>query len=293
MFVLVLGASGFIGFPAAQALARAGHNVYGQTRSSEKAAQLTKEEITPIVCAPDSSDWHHLIPKLDVVIDAVGGMDVRTLDEAVISATSAAAARHRPAGAPRLAFIYTSGGWVHGDSRTEVVSDTTPLASPHPFVAWRPALERRVREEKVLNGIVVRPGLLYAKKGSLTEGLFKSAKAGKAVWPGRPGGKLSVIHCDDLADLYVRVAERATVLGGLVFDAANGVAESVDAILERLVAVSGAKGYEFKEPTNPFEEAVAASVITRPYLAHSLLGWVPKKAGLTDNLEVYYNASVA
>ena len=37
-------ASGFIGFPAAQALARAGHNVYGQTRSSEKAAQLTKEE---------------------------------------------------------------------------------------------------------------------------------------------------------------------------------------------------------------------------------------------------------
>ena len=42
-----------------------------------------------------------------------------------------------------------------------------------------------------------------------------------------------------------------------------------------------------------FEEAVAASVISRPYLAHSLLGWVPKKAGLTDNLEVYYNASVA
>ena len=37
-------ASGFIGFPAAQALARAGHNVYGQTRSTEKAAQLTKEE---------------------------------------------------------------------------------------------------------------------------------------------------------------------------------------------------------------------------------------------------------
>ncbi|KAL1694657.1 hypothetical protein GGG16DRAFT_109990 [Schizophyllum commune] len=274
MFVLVLGASGFIGFPAAQALARAGHNVYGQTRSTEKAIQLTKEEITPIVCAPDSSNWHHLIPKLDVVIDAVGGMDVRALDEA-------------------LAFVYTSGGWVHGDSRTEVVSDTTPLASPHPFVAWRPALEQRVREEKVLNGIVVRPGLLYGKKGSLTEGLFKSANAGKAVWPGRPGGKLSVIHCDDLADLYVRVAERAPVLGGLLFDAANGVAESVDAILERLVAVSGANGYEFKEPTNPFEEAVAASVITRPYLAHSMLGWVPKKAGLTDNLEVYYNASVA
>ena len=39
-------------------------------------------------------------------------------------------------------------------------------------------------------------------------------------------------------------------IGCDVFDAANGVAESVDAILEKLVAVSGANGYEFKEPTN-------------------------------------------
>ena len=42
-----------------------------------------------------------------------------------------------------------------------------------------------------------------------------------------------------------------------------------------------------------FEEAIASSGILRPYLARSLLGWVPKKAGLTDNLEVYYYASVA
>ncbi|KAL1677002.1 hypothetical protein EV122DRAFT_291462 [Schizophyllum commune] len=293
MFVLVLGASGFIGFPAAQALARAGHNVYGQTRSSEKAAQLTKEEITPIVCAPDSDGWHHLIPKLDVVIDAVGGMDVRTLSQAMLASTSAAAARLRPAGAPKLSYIYTSGTWVHGDSRTEIVSDTTPLASPQPLVTWRPAVERLVQEDKVLNGIVVRPALLYGKKGSLTEALFASAKAGKAVWPGTPGGKISLIHCDDLADLYVRLAERAQVLGGLAFDAANGISEPTDAILEKLVAVSGASGYEFKAPTNPFEEAIASSAIIRPYLARSLLGWVPKKAGLTDNLEVYYNASVA
>ena len=131
-----------------------------------------------------------------------------------------------------------------------IVSDTTPLASPQPLVAWRPAVERLVQEDKVLNGIVVRPALLYGKKGSLTEALFASAKAGKAIWPGTPGGKISLIHCDDLADLYVRLAERAQVLGGLAFDAANGISESTDAILERLVAVSGASGYEFKEPTN-------------------------------------------
>ena len=42
-----------------------------------------------------------------------------------------------------------------------------------------------------------------------------------------------------------------------------------------------------------FEQAIASSAIIRHYLARSLLQWVPKKAGLTDNLEVYYNASVA
>jgi hypothetical protein len=36
--------TGFIGFPAAQALARAGHIVYGQTRSEAKAKQLAAEE---------------------------------------------------------------------------------------------------------------------------------------------------------------------------------------------------------------------------------------------------------
>jgi len=44
MKVIVLGASGFIGFPAAQALVRAGHVVYGVTRSVSKAKQLATEE---------------------------------------------------------------------------------------------------------------------------------------------------------------------------------------------------------------------------------------------------------
>jgi hypothetical protein len=37
-------ATGFIGFPVAQALSRAGHIVYGQTRSQEKAIKLAAEE---------------------------------------------------------------------------------------------------------------------------------------------------------------------------------------------------------------------------------------------------------
>ncbi|RUS14323.1 hypothetical protein BC937DRAFT_94000, partial [Endogone sp. FLAS-F59071] len=42
--VFVLGASGFIGNPVAKAFARAGHQVYGLTRSPKKAAELLKDE---------------------------------------------------------------------------------------------------------------------------------------------------------------------------------------------------------------------------------------------------------
>ena len=49
MKVLILGASGFIGFPTSQAFLRSGHIVYGQTRSQSSAAA---SEIVPVVCDP-------------------------------------------------------------------------------------------------------------------------------------------------------------------------------------------------------------------------------------------------
>jgi uncharacterized protein YbjT (DUF2867 family) len=45
--VIVPRATGFIGLPVAQALVRAGHDVIGQTRSADKARQLTIEESKP------------------------------------------------------------------------------------------------------------------------------------------------------------------------------------------------------------------------------------------------------
>ena len=42
----------------------------------------------------------------------------------------------RPAYAVKLTRIETSRGWVHGDSRDEIVIDTTPTATSHPFESW-------------------------------------------------------------------------------------------------------------------------------------------------------------
>lgn len=296
MKVLVLGASGFVGLPAAQALSRAGHEVYGQTRSEAKAKQLSADEIIPIVGeVTNPAPWLYLIGTLDVIIDAVGGTaDIRSISASLLSSISTAAKDLRPASAPKLTFIYTSGTWVHGDNRKDIVSDTTPCTNPAQAVAWRVDQEQRVITDANLNGIVIRPALLYGRSGSLFSPLFKSASEGKVAWYGTPGGRYALIHTDDLADLYLKTSEKGSIVGGKIFDAANDMTESADDFLQKLVEVSGtASGYEYIKPTNSYEEALTTTSLIRPYLARALLGWEPRKAGLVDGLTTYYAAYLA
>ena len=186
------------------------------------------------------------------MIDCVGGTaDIRTLSEEILLAISKAAGELRPRGSPKLTYIYTSGTWVHGDDRNAIVTDTTPINSPSVLVAWRPVREQQVINDVNLNGIVIRPGLLYGRSGSLLAPFFQSACEGNVWYPGQPGGRFAVIHTDDLANLYVKAVEKAAICGGLIFDAANDQTESIDDVLATLVKVSGAKKpYEYRNPTN-------------------------------------------
>jgi nucleoside-diphosphate-sugar epimerase len=290
MKVIVLGASGYIGFPVAQAFVRAGHIVYGQTRSTSKAKQLAVEEIIPIIGeATNIEPWQSLLATADVVVDTAGGTDLKTISATVLKGVTTAITSVRSARAPKLAYIYCSGTWVHGDDRENTVSDTTPSTNPPALVAWRLDREQEVVTSQVLNGIVVRPALLYGRSGSLLAPLFKSAYEGKVAWYGRPGGRYAMIHQDDLADLIVKAAEKSYLVKGCIFDAVNNASESVDDLLEKLVRISGAKdGYSYLEPSNAYEEALQTTSLIRPYLGRTLLGWEPRKPSLVDGLETYY-----
>lgn len=210
--------------------------------------------VIPIVAdVTDTASFLPLVTTLDAIIEAIGGTaDIKTLGDLLLSATSEAVQTHRDPLAPKLTYIYTSGTWVHGDDRTAIVTDTTAPTRPAALVSWRPALEQRVVTNERLNGIVIRPSLVYGRSGSILASAFKPAHAeGKVSWPGTPGGRLALVHCDDLADVYVRAAERAAVARGQIFDASNDVNESTDAFLQRLVEVSGASApYQYREPAN-------------------------------------------
>lgn len=207
--------------------------------------------VTPIVCDPTDIDkWKHLLANVEAVINATAtfGPDnavklLKSLTEAVKSV--------RPAYAAKLIYVETSGAWVHGNNRDEIVTDTTPTATPHPFTTWRAAHERNVVGSTVLNGIVIRSPWVIGRSGShLGNMLFPSAHAGEVVWIGTPGARCSVIHQEDLADAYLRAVERGSIVGGSIFDIANEFTESVDDVLATLCKVSGAKGYKYREPTN-------------------------------------------
>ena len=207
--------------------------------------------VTPIVCQPaEVEKWKLLLATAEAVINVTpaytpeDGVKIFNLVTEAVEAV-------RPHYAAKLTYVETSGVWVHGDNRDEIVTDTTPTETPHPYAAWRAVHERNVVGSTILNGIVIRPGWVIGRSGShLGRALFSGAHDGEVVFVGTPGARFSIIHQDDLADAYVRTVERGSIVRGSIFDITNEFMESVDDILATLCKVSGAKGYKYREPTN-------------------------------------------
>ncbi|KAI0796229.1 hypothetical protein C8Q75DRAFT_367719 [Abortiporus biennis] len=290
MRVLLLGATGFIGLPVAQALVRAGHIVHGLTHNPAKAKQLQADEVIPIVGDYlNPAEWltPSLVAKLDVVINVVS-IELRIKDpesdSRIIKLLVELAQQSRPTYAPKLSFIYTTGVMLYGQDPREVVNDTTAISPDKlpEFVKAVPNFEQQVLKNPVLNSIIIRPGLVYGRSGSLTANLFSQAKEGNTIKHfGVEGWRAVTVHTDDLANLYLLAAEKAQLVAGNIFANVNDATESMDDILGNLVAISGAKGYEYTKPSNVWESSFASTRILRPYLGRTLLGWRPSRRALS------------
>ena len=217
------------------------------------AADLTihvARTVIPIVAEPsDIKSWEHIAEKVDVVIEALAGLALNTHPFTLLNVISNIAQK-RPAGSSKITYIYTSGAWCHGDDRENIVTDSTPADNPVQLVAWRPAVEQEIINHPGVNGIVIRPSLVYGRSGSITGRMFKAAHDGKLVWPGTPGGRLAVIHQDDLAEIYLRVVEKGALIKGMIFDASEDKTESTDEVLAKVAQLAGLSSYEYVPPTD-------------------------------------------
>lgn len=212
MSLFVPGASGYIGGTVCAALVAAGHRVTGLARSKERAAELRMRGIEPVLgTLADASLLAQLARDADGVINAANADD----RPSVVAMLAAMAGTGKP-------FIQTSGSGIVADAaggeRTDAVyEDGTPV-HPLPARAARVALNAlilRAASEGV-RCAVIAPTMIYGRGSGINAQSIQvpkmiavARKLGRATYIGKGDNIWSNVYIDDLADLYLRVLDRA------------------------------------------------------------------------------------
>jgi nucleoside-diphosphate-sugar epimerase len=271
----------------AQALSAAGYAVVGLARSDDQARTLAAQGLG--AHRGDLRDPASLAEgarHADAVIHTAmaAGADAGQVDRAAVEAMVGALAQfNRP-------FIYTSGCWVLGNTGYKIADEDTPLA-PTPLVAWRPANERLVLEAAGhgVQGIVLRPAMVYGRGGGLVTSFVQSAREhGAARVIGDGQNRWTFVHVDDLAALYVLALRSAA--GTLLF-AAHGAAVRVRDVAEAASRAAGANGEvemvpieEARKTMGPFADALALDQQISGGRAQRVLNWQPRGPSVLEEL---------
>ena len=288
MQIFLTGATGYIGSAVADALAKAGYAVVGLARSDDQVRMLAARGLgahrgdlrDPASLAEGARNADAVVHTALPAAPDAGQVD-RAAVEAIIGALSQF---NRP-------FIYTSGCWVLGNTGDRVADEDTPL-DPTPLIAWRPAIEQIVlaAASRGVQGIVLRPAMVYGRGGGLVAAFVRSAREqGAARVIGNGENRWTFVHVDDLAGLYVR-ALQAAAAGTMLF-AAHGPAVRVREVAEVASRAVGAGGQvvtvpieEARQTMGPFADALALDQQISGERAKRVLGWRPQAPGVLEEL---------
>jgi nucleoside-diphosphate-sugar epimerase len=289
MKVFLTGGSGFIGSTVALRLKKAGHDVLALVRSEAKGAKLKEAGIKLAVgdlgnpAGYAASAWGRAAIVHVAQEYSPNGPE---LDRKTIQS-----ARDLLRGQVGATFIYTSGCWVLG--ATEGVVDESAPVKPAKMVAWRPAHEQLALDmaKDGIRAVVVRPGIVYGGKGGLTGLLFGSAvKGGAAQTVGDGSNHWPMVHVDDLAELYVRLVERAPA--GSIYNATDASQHTQKEIAEAASKAAGKEGKVQAQPLDggPLHEALALDQRISSEKARNDLDWRPRHESFTTEAEQLFKA---
>jgi nucleoside-diphosphate-sugar epimerase len=224
MRYLMTGATGYVGSSVAERLLKAGHEVAGLARNSEAETALRARGIDPIpgdLAQPKS--WAGRREGVDGFIHTAfnhGG----DFGEAVRQERAAVkAVIERFANSGKLVLVVTATG-VLGDTGSHPVDESFPGQSGFP-AEIRKGVEADVLGAAAtgVRGVVVRPAILvYGHSASqFVPHLVRTALQNReAVYVGAGENRIATVHVDDLADLIVSAAERASA--GAILHGASG-----------------------------------------------------------------------
>ena len=293
MRVFITGATGYIGFNVALAFRRAGHEVWGLVRSSEKAGALAENEIRPVLGDMERPQTYSSIAEQCSIFvhTAVDRQAREELDKKTVETLLKVS---KKADTPKT-LIYTSGVWLYGNTGDRLVDETEPL-NPIKYSAYRVAHEKMVLNTSGVKGVVIHPGVVYGRQGGLTGNWFMGAAQDKTIEVvGDGSNRMALVHVVDLAEGYLRVAESG--VGGEIF---NMVDRSRATVREMVQAAARAAAYTGQIHHIPLDEAsniigglaegLALDQNIDSRKAARLLGWQPKHLGFVDEVDAYYAA---
>jgi nucleoside-diphosphate-sugar epimerase len=289
MHVFLTGATGYVGSAIAAALQRDGHTVTGLAHT-EKSARTLEQRGTRVLRGDlyDGASLARGVRDADGTIHAAntGGLDMPLAEQAAVSAMlGALEGTHK-------AFLYTQGIWDYGDTGPALATEESPF-QPAAFFAWRPVLAQRIlaARERGICSIVISPALVYGHGRGIPAMLVQSARQnGAARYIGTGENHWTLVHVDDLADLYVRALMEA--LGGSTFIAASNPPLRVRELAAAASRGAGAGGKTEAWPLTaarralgPWVDALVFDQQMSGEKARRVLGWAPQAPLALEDLE--------
>ncbi|GAA2114463.1 NAD-dependent epimerase/dehydratase family protein [Nocardioides bigeumensis] len=291
MKVLVIGATGYIGSAATQALERAGHQVVPFLRVGEVTPSRIASADFRVGDLTDASSLRRAAQSVDAIVHAGAPLGDWDADRDAVLALLEGL---RDAGSSRL--VYLSGTWVLGATTRDQVADETSPPRPIAIVHGRENVESVVRAH---GGIVVRAGVVHGR-GSGIPGLLvhwaRETGTARYVVGEDPSPVWSVVHVDDLAELLALALTDARP-GELL----HGVGEPAVPVSDIARAADEAAGGPGQATSWPIADAVGdlgpafagalalSQVVTARRAAQ--LGWRPSRPTISEELRTGSYAS--
>lgn len=285
MKVFLTGATGYIGAVVAEKLQADGHSVVGLARNDAAEASLREQNIEPFRGdLRQPKDLTRAAQETDGVIHTAFIHDFSDFEGAVKVERDVIAAFTEALADSGKPFVATSGSGWFGDTGDRVIDDTETI-NPKDTLASRAAAEQDIiyAAQRNIRSMALRlPIFVYGRGGStFIPFLIKDAREAGVARYIEPGDyKYSVVHVDDVAELYVLGLERGSA--GSAYHAVSSSGITVRGIAEAIARLVGcrAKGISKEEAREFWGPALTTFFSMNNQVSSSKaereLGWKPQ-----------------
>ncbi|NJM53731.1 MAG: NAD-dependent epimerase/dehydratase family protein, partial [Blastocatellia bacterium] len=218
MKIFLTGASGYVGSVVAEKLKGKGHKVLGLARNEEAESKLNECRVETVHGGLEDFEVLKTVAKeADAVIHTAFSHSFDDYDDAVKLDREVIKSFAESLAQTNKPFIVTSSSAILGDTRSNEADEDYPFGENSPR-KFRGEAERDTLQlsSKGIRSIVLRlPLFVYGRGGSsfvpFVINQAKKEKSANYVESGEQ--KVSAVHVEDVADLYVLALEISTAKG--------------------------------------------------------------------------------